>query len=104
MIYIEPPNLTARKQILEINLKNIPLDKEVDLDKLAELCEGYSGAEVVSVCTQSSLNAIREDKEALFLCQKHFLDAIQSTQKRITNEMILFYQNFRQKISSDLEN
>lgn len=49
-IYIPLPDLDTRKQLLEINLKEVPLDTDVDLDTIAGKLEGYSGSDITSVC------------------------------------------------------
>ncbi len=49
-IYIPLPDLETRKQLLEINLKEVPLDTDVDLNFIAEKLDGYSGSDITSVC------------------------------------------------------
>jgi transitional endoplasmic reticulum ATPase len=43
------PDKDARQKILEISAKEKPLARDVDLAKLAEMTEGFSGADVASV-------------------------------------------------------
>ena len=49
-IYIPLPDLYTRKQLLEINLKEVSIDTDVDLNSIAEKLEGYSGSDITSVC------------------------------------------------------
>lgn len=42
--------MTARKTLLQINLKDVPLAEDVDLDSIAEQLDGYSGADITNVC------------------------------------------------------
>ncbi len=44
--------LTAvgRKKLLEINLKEVALNEDVDLEKIADQLDGYSGADITNVC------------------------------------------------------
>ena len=44
-VYIGLPDLAARRKILEMNLKDVPMET-LDLDSLAERLEGYSGADI----------------------------------------------------------
>lgn len=46
IIYVPLPDEDTRKEILRIRFKKMPVDSQVDIDELAELTEGYSGAEV----------------------------------------------------------
>lgn len=60
LIYIPPPDLKARKQIFEIHTRGKPLDSDVNLDELAALTEGYTGADIAAVCNEAVMLAIRE--------------------------------------------
>lgn len=40
----------GRVELLRINLKELELASDVDLDKIAEQLEGYSGADITNVC------------------------------------------------------
>ncbi len=49
ILYIPLPDKKTRYSILEMSSKNKPLSKDVDFEKIAELAEGFSGAETNSV-------------------------------------------------------
>lgn len=36
--------------LLKINLREVKMDSDVDLEKIAELLDGYSGADITNVC------------------------------------------------------
>ena len=40
----------GRRQLLDINLKGVPLTEDVNLDEIAKQLEGYSGADITNVC------------------------------------------------------
>ncbi len=60
LVYIAPPDLEARKEIIRIHTKGKPLDKDVDLDKLATKMENYTGAEIAAVCNEAVMLAMRD--------------------------------------------
>ncbi len=60
MLYIPAPDLEARKAILRIHTKGMPLADEVNLDHLAEQTETYTGAEIAAVCSAASIMAIND--------------------------------------------
>jgi transitional endoplasmic reticulum ATPase len=66
-VYVGLPDRPARRKILELNLKDIPLAPDVDLDALAGRLEGYSGADVAYLCRkvseQTFLESVRESRE-----------------------------------------
>lgn len=47
----------GRVELLRINLKELELASDVDLNKIAEQMEGYSGADITNVC-RSAITAI----------------------------------------------
>jgi transitional endoplasmic reticulum ATPase len=60
LIYVAPPDLETRKEILKVHTRNKPLADDVDLNKLAELTEGYTGADLEALCNTASMIAIQE--------------------------------------------
>ncbi|XP_061668510.1 katanin p60 ATPase-containing subunit A1 isoform X2 [Syngnathoides biaculeatus] len=64
-IYIPLPSAKGRVELLRISLKELELANDVDLDKIAEQMEGYSGADITNVCRDASLMAMRRRIEGL---------------------------------------
>jgi transitional endoplasmic reticulum ATPase len=60
LIYVTPPDKEARYEIFKVHTLKTPLDSGVDLDKLAEDTEGFTGADIASVCNEATMLAIRE--------------------------------------------
>lgn len=58
-IYIELPDVEARKALLTINLKEVTLADDVDIDAAALKMDGYSGADITNVCRDASMMAMR---------------------------------------------
>ena len=59
-VYIPLPDLPARRKLLELYLSKRPLDKSVNLDDVARILEGYSGADIKYVCDRSGGIRFRE--------------------------------------------
>jgi len=59
-VEIPMPDKESRKAIFEIHLKNKPLEANVDLDKLAEELDGYTGADIQALSEEATLLTIRE--------------------------------------------
>ena len=57
------PDRNARKTIFEVHLRGKPMDDDVDVDKLADMTEGFVGADIESVCRRASMEAIRTSVE-----------------------------------------
>lgn len=93
-IYVKPPGFEARRQILLIQFAKMAIDDTVDLDDLATKTDGFSGAEIVSLCQEAGLLAMNEDENIEYISQSHFNLALQGIRKTITPEMIKFYEDF----------
>jgi transitional endoplasmic reticulum ATPase len=59
LVRVISPNFEGRKQIFEIHLQDAPLADNVDLDYLARETEGFSGADIAAIASESKLIAIR---------------------------------------------
>ena len=60
-IEISMPDLETRKQIFKVHLKNKPLAKDVNYDKLAEALENYTGADIQAISEEATLLTIRKN-------------------------------------------
>jgi transitional endoplasmic reticulum ATPase len=58
-IEIPIPDKKGRKEILQIHTRRMPLIKDVDLDKLAEITYGYVGADLAGVSKEAGMHALR---------------------------------------------
>ena len=61
-ITLDLPDKIARIAILKIHAQAVPLDDDVDLDHLASLSVGFSGADLENLINEAALLAIRENK------------------------------------------
>ena len=73
-IYVELPDLTDRKEIFQVHLRNVKTDGSVDLDQLSRQTPGFSGADIANVCNEAALIAARHKKQAVQ--RQDFMDAI----------------------------
>lgn len=58
-VYIPLPDLSGRRELFRINMKDVKLEEDVDLDELANKSSGYSGADVAIVCRDASMMSVR---------------------------------------------
>lgn len=64
LVFVEPPDAEARREILRTAGKSIPLSEDVDLDALAGELEGYSAADCVALLREAALTAMRRSIDA----------------------------------------
>ncbi|KAJ1960599.1 AAA+-type ATPase [Dipsacomyces acuminosporus] len=95
LIYVGPPDLATRCEILKLQFKKIACAESVSIPALAEKTDGFSGAEVVSLCQEAAMEAMTEDINARSIKMRHFERCLKGFKKRITPEMLQFYADFR---------
>ncbi|KAF9355712.1 spermatogenesis associated protein 5 [Mortierella sp. NVP85] len=97
ILYVSPPDLASRREILKLQIqsKKMACDNDVDIDQLAQHTEGCSGAEVVALCQEAAMKAMEESLEIACVSKRHFDQALSGMTRRITPEMIRFYDDFR---------
>ncbi|HHF56109.1 MAG TPA: AAA family ATPase [Thermoplasmatales archaeon] len=103
-IEIGIPDKKGRREILEIHTRGMPLAKDVDLDKLAEMTHGYSGADLAALCKEAAMRALRrilpeidleaeeipaEILEKLEVTEKDFYDAFKSMSPSALREVVI---------------
>ena len=62
-IVVNMPDVKGREDILKVHIKNIPLDKKIDLSVLARSTPGFSGADLANLVNEAALLAARLDQE-----------------------------------------
>ncbi|MFH0874309.1 MAG: AAA family ATPase [archaeon] len=62
LIHVPLPDKEGIIDIFKIHTKLMTLDKTIDINKLHDLMDGFSGAEIKSVCTEAGYFAIRDNR------------------------------------------
>ncbi len=78
------PDLEERKEILQIYMQSLSVDSGVDIDNLAEVSEGCTGADIEAVCKKAVMLALEEfikreknpDFSRFIVTAKHFDEAV----------------------------
>ena len=99
LIYVPPPDKEARYEIFKIHTRKMPLAKDVDLWELAEMTEGYTGADIEAVCIEAALNAAREDINAKLVRRDHFMKALEKVGPSLSPEMIAEYKRMAEELT-----
>ncbi|CAK0784245.1 hypothetical protein CVIRNUC_007449 [Coccomyxa viridis] len=59
-VAISLPTPEEREAIVRLHSKGLPLGADVELDSVARVCHGYSGADLAAVCREAAMCAISE--------------------------------------------
>ncbi len=111
LLLVPPPDLEARKQIFRIHTKKTPLAEDVKLDELARKTQGYTGADIASICNTAVMLSIKDhigkakDPEdakkrakGLKVAKRHFDEAMQKV-KPISSQELRMYERFSQQFA-----
>ncbi|MGC9780218.1 MAG: CDC48 family AAA ATPase [Candidatus Heimdallarchaeota archaeon] len=96
-VLIPPPNQKSRLKILKIFTKEMPLDDTVDLKQIVKEIDGFSGADIESLCREAAMLALREDMNASKVCAIHFDAAKKKVHASITPETMKYYEKSVEK-------
>ena len=88
---INVPDKEARKEILQVHIRGMPI-KDLNIDEIIEITNGFSGADISALCKEAALKAIkrlmplinkesgkhlsREILDKLIITHQDFLDAL----------------------------
>lgn len=118
LIYIPLPDKPSRASIIKAVLRKSPVAQNVNLDFLADQCDGFSGADMTELCQRATKAAIREsiaaEEERLKLMngaedaammedpvpvitRKHFEEAMASARKSVTEYDLQKFEQFKMK-------
>ncbi|MEM0344496.1 MAG: AAA family ATPase, partial [Thermofilaceae archaeon] len=96
-IYVPPPDRAARLEILKVHTRRMPLAEDVDLEKIADATEGYTGADLAALCKEAAIIALREAGKPTKVTMKHFLKSMEAVKPSITKEDIERYKRIAEE-------
>ncbi len=109
-IYVPPPNKKVRKKLFEYYIKQLcnspryEIDENLDLDKLAELSEGYSSADIFNIVREVQENIAEEINEKgiskgekRIITLEDFIKVIKNRKPSIDKKMIMNYEIWNKK-------
>lgn len=93
LLYVRAPDKAGRKSILQVLIvrKQIPGYDKLDLDRLASITEGYSGADLEGLVREAVMAAISKDWKVHNVEMKHFDAALETVRPTLTEKVIEQY-------------
>ncbi|KAH9602640.1 hypothetical protein KSS87_005125 [Heliosperma pusillum] len=102
VLYVPPPDLEARHEILRVHTRKMKLGSDVDLKQVAEETEFFTGAELEGLCREAGIVALREDISATIVNDRHFQTVKSSLKPALTKEEVDRYSSFMKSSSLQL--
>ena len=126
LIYIPLPDFESRVGIFKAALRKSPIAPDLTFETLAEVTDGFSGADLSEICQRSAKNAIRESIEAQIaldgrvaageltqeeadkvadpvpcITRAHFEASMSKARRSVTPEVVKQYLDFQKSIKQD---
>ncbi|MDA8144404.1 MAG: ATP-binding protein [Thermoplasmatales archaeon] len=96
-IFIGPPDLNARKKMFELSLKGRKISPGIDYLHLAEMTQGYTGADIDYMCRKVAEQAFRnaiENGSAKEIDQQQIEAVVGQTRKSVDEQVMQKYDKF----------
>ena len=104
-VYVPVPDKDTRKKVFEIHTKNMPLAKDISIDKLVGMTENFVGADIEAICREAAIAALRESNlKAKEVSRKDFESAIKKHKPAVSKEDIDRYKSIVLKSHIKQEN
>jgi len=91
IIEVPLPDAKGRSNIFKIHTKKKPLAKDVDLEKIVERTDGFSGAEIAAIANRAGITALKRyvngkssSVKEIEITQNDLMDAIRKVKPKIS--------------------
>ena len=98
-VYVGLPDAPARYKLLEIHLGDRPLDGDVDLGKLCDVLEGFSGADIKNITQRAANIPFMEaigGQEPRPIAMKDLIAVIEDTPRSVHDADLVRFEKFDQ--------
>jgi len=101
LIYVGTPDTAGRRRILAIHTRGMPLAGDVDLEKIAQRTDRFTGADLEDLVRRAGLTALRRGLDAVNVTMADFEVALGETRASVTPEMLEEYSRIQETLKSD---
>ncbi|MEK6874242.1 MAG: CDC48 family AAA ATPase [Nanoarchaeota archaeon] len=99
IILVPGPDTQSREEILAVHTKGMPLDS-INLKEIATQLEGYTGADIESICREAAIIALRKDMQTKEINKTDFQEAIKRVPPSVTKEIEKSYARLQDKFKT----
>ncbi len=97
VIFVPPPDEKGRFEIIRLLTKQMPLFGDINLKEIAVATKGYSGADLVAVCRDAAVNAMKSNSSKI--SSGDFSTALKNVKPSITKVVEDWYSTVKDNIS-----
>jgi cell division protease FtsH len=86
-IVVNPPDQVGRRDILKVHVRKVKLDPSVDLEQIARITPGMTGADLANLVNEAALLAVRRGHEAVRA--EDFTDGLEKVQLGTARSIVM---------------
>ncbi|MEM0373416.1 MAG: proteasome-activating nucleotidase [Sulfolobaceae archaeon] len=86
IIEVPLPNEKARVEIFSIYIKKMNVRGDIDINKLAKITDGFTGADIKNSCMEAGYIAIRQNRD--YITQEDLERGIEIVRKKISKKVV----------------
>ncbi len=101
LVLVRAPGKKSRKAILNVHLMDMPVSEDVDIEELADITDGYVGADIEAVAREAVMLAFRENIDTEEIEMRHFMDALKKVRPSVDESTLSFYGSFEERVKSE---
>ncbi|MCD6428819.1 MAG: ATP-binding protein [Desulfurococcales archaeon] len=106
-IYVPLPDKKARVQLLKLYTKKLKLAPDLDLNKLADVLEGYTGSDIKDIVMAAHLRTVKElfEKnrgigEARAITWEDFMEVLKGRKPSVSEDLVKVYESWYSKFKA----
>ncbi|MEM3437622.1 MAG: CDC48 family AAA ATPase [Nitrososphaerales archaeon] len=100
LIYVPPPDEKTRMEILRMLTSKMPLDNDINLEDIASLTKGFSGADIDALCREAAIMAMERGLDNQKVKKADFEEAMKKVRPSISPEIEEWYENIYKQLKS----
>ncbi|RDE15476.1 MAG: AAA family ATPase [Candidatus Thorarchaeota archaeon] len=98
VLFVPPPDRDARVEIFKVHTRNMPLADDVSIEKLADMTDGFSGADIEGLVREAAMAAVRSDWKAKPVHMKHFKAALEEIRPSISPDDVKRFMELAEQV------
>ena len=96
-VLVDRPDIGGREAILKVHVKNVKLDKSVDLRQIGSITPGFAGADLANLVNEAALLAARKEKNAVGMAE--FDDAVERVTAGLEKKQRVMSDDEKQRVA-----
>jgi cell division protease FtsH len=96
-VLVDRPDVRGREEILKVHVKQVKLDPNVDLKKVAAISPGFGGAELANLVNEAALLAARKEQNSVVM--ENFNEAVERVTAGLEKKQRVMNQEEKHRVA-----